>query len=97
MIKEANIAFLDLDLLVFPLTVRRWQFGDVFFPFGMGGKKKKISDLLIDAKISLFEKQIVKVLSNGDGEIIWVIGMRTDERFKISEKTRRVLCVEVEP
>jgi len=92
-IKESQIAFLDRDLLSFPLTVRRWNEGDLFLPFGMGGRKKKVSDLLIDSKVSLFEKERVKVLLNGDDKIIWVMGFRTDERFKISANTRKILKV----
>ena len=95
-IKESHIAFLDRDLLLFPLTVRCWDAGDLFFPFGMGGRKKKVSDLLIDSKVSLFEKERVKVLLNGDGKIIWVMGFRTDERFKISANTQKILKVRID-
>ncbi|MET7254011.1 tRNA lysidine(34) synthetase TilS [Dyadobacter jiangsuensis] len=83
----------DLDLLTFPLTVRKWQQGDIFHPFGMGGKRKKISDLLTDKKVDLFEKEKTAVLLNGHGEIIWVVGIRADERFKITTATSNLLLI----
>jgi tRNA(Ile)-lysidine synthase len=88
-------AFLDTDKLIFPLTIRPWAEGDVFQPFGMAGRRKKISDLLIDQKFSIFQKQRVKVLVNGNGDIIWVIGIRADERFKVTDATQRVVTMDV--
>ncbi|SEI40574.1 tRNA(Ile)-lysidine synthase [Dyadobacter sp. SG02] len=83
----------DQDSLTFPLTLRKWRKGDTFQPFGMGGKHKKVSDLLIDNKIDRFEKERIGVLVNGDGEIVWVVGVRADERFKLTASTRRILRV----
>jgi tRNA(Ile)-lysidine synthase len=91
--KSNEVAFFDRNKLVFPLIVRLWKAGDVFCPFGMGGKSKKVSDLLINGKLSLFEKQKVHVLLNGSGEIIWVVGIRTDERFKVTHATANVLKI----
>lgn len=83
----------DADLLTFPLILRKWRQGDVFQPFGMDGKSKKVSDLLIDAKIDLFRKERTAVLVNGDGKIIWVVGIRADERFKITATTVNALVI----
>lgn len=68
--------------LRFPLLVRSWREGDVFQPFGMGGKKQKLQDYFTNAKLSALEKEAVWLLVNGDGVIIWVIGYRADERFR---------------
>jgi tRNA(Ile)-lysidine synthase len=90
--ESANtIAFFNTDKLIFPLLIRNWIQGDRFFPFGMKGKSKKVSDLLIDQKLNLNQKKKVKVLLNGDGDIIWVIGVRSDERYKVSDTTERIL------
>lgn len=83
----------DPDLLTFPLTLRKWQKGDTFQPFGMAGKQKKVSDLLIDNKIDRFEKERIAVLLNGNGEIIWVVGIRADERFKLRDTTKGILII----
>lgn len=87
-------AYFAVDELTYPLLVRKWQQGDWFCPFGMGGKRKKISDLLIDKKISILEKEKVLVLSSNE-QIMWVIGLRTDERFKVSAQTQRILEVKI--
>ncbi|MBQ5879538.1 MAG: tRNA lysidine(34) synthetase TilS, partial [Alistipes sp.] len=70
----------------------RWQEGDWFVPFGMTGKKK-VSDLLVDQKVSVMEKQRQFVLLNGTGEIVWVVGRRADERFRLDAKSENVLCI----
>ncbi len=81
-----STATLDADLLRFPLTLRRWQPGDWFCPLGMGGKRQKISDLLVNLKIPRPLKSRVWVLESG-GEIAWVVGWRVDERFRVKEAT----------
>ena len=86
-----NVALLDVDKLKFPLKVRRWQDGDWFVPFGMSGRKK-LSDYLIDKKVSLAEKGRQFVLLSGD-DIVWVIGRRLDDRYAITRKTENVLRV----
>jgi tRNA(Ile)-lysidine synthase len=83
----------DPDLLIFPLRIRKWQAGDVFQPFGMGGKSKKVSDLLIDNKVDRFEKERTAVLVNGNGDIIWVAGIRADERFKLTSTSTKTLTI----
>ena len=84
--------FVDEDKLVFPLTLRRWNEGDVFQPFGMGGKSKKVSKLIKDEKLSLIEKENVSLLCS-DSQVIWVVGIRQDERFKIDAKTKKILKI----
>lgn len=86
-----NVALLDADKLSFPLTVRRWHDGDWFVPFGMSGRKK-LSDYLIDKKVSMAEKSRQFVLMSGD-DIVWVIGRRLDDRYAITRKTENVLRV----
>ncbi len=89
--KDKNVAMLDYDKLTFPLTLRLWKQGDVFVPFGMKGKKK-ISDFLINEKLSLIQKQSVAVLES-DGQIIWVVGMRISQDFAIEKDTKQVLVM----
>lgn len=87
---SAEVAKLDLDRLVFPLKIRAWKEGDVFQPLGMSGKKK-ISDLFIQLKINLFDKKSIPLVINGNGDIIWVAGFQIDDRYKITQKTKKVL------
>lgn len=86
-----NVALLDADKLNFPLRLRRWKDGDWFVPFGMSGRKK-LSDFLIDKKVSLAEKRRQFVLMSGD-DIVWVVGRRIDDRYAITRKTENVLRV----
>ncbi|MGP8214605.1 MAG: tRNA lysidine(34) synthetase TilS [Bacteroidia bacterium] len=84
----SSTASLDYEKLKFPLKVRKWLPGDKFYPLGMN-KPKKISDFLIDLKVSLPEKEKVHVLLSGN-DIAWVIGYRIDERFKIAPSTKNL-------
>jgi tRNA(Ile)-lysidine synthase len=86
-----HIALLDLDTLTEPLELRKWQEGDRFTPLGMTDQKK-VSDFLIDEKVSLPEKKRQFVLTAG-GEIVWVVGRRIDNRHKITSKTENVLRI----
>ena len=86
-------AWLNAEMLDFPLTLRTWQQGDKFQPFGMKGQKK-ISDYLNDIKIPVPLKKKVQVLVN-QGEIIWLVGHRIDERFKVNESTKLVYFAEL--
>ncbi len=85
-------AYLDIDKLNFPLTLRKWENGDRFQPFGMK-RKKKVSDFLIDEKVSLPEKNKQFVLLS-NSEIVWVIGRRIDNRFAVKESTKKIYFVE---
>lgn len=89
---ETAVAQLDADCLQFPLVWRRWQSGDYFVPLGMRGEKK-VSDFLIDLKMPFNNKADVTVLESA-GEIVWVVGLRINDRYKVSAQTKRVLVVE---
>ncbi|MCH5329722.1 MAG: tRNA lysidine(34) synthetase TilS [Alistipes sp.] len=86
-----NVALLDADKLEWPLTLRRWREGDRFVPFGMSGRKK-VGDFLTDLKTSVREKQRQFVLVSG-GEIVWVVGRRIDDRFRLTSATENVLKI----
>ncbi len=86
-----HIAQLDADKLQYPLTLRRWQEGDWFVPFGMTGRKK-VSDFLTDAKVSAAAKQRQFVLVSGD-EIVWLVGRRIDDRYRLTDGTEHVLRI----
>jgi tRNA(Ile)-lysidine synthase len=74
----------------FPLTIRTKQTGDKFKPFGMKGFKL-VSDLFKEEKLNAFEKESCKLLVNGNGEIIWVVGYRSDERYKVNKTDHDLL------
>ena len=82
---------MDFDKLDFPLEVRKWRQGDAFYPLGMTGKKK-LSDYFIDKKLSRIQKEKVEILIS-NGKIVWVIGHRMDERFKVTKKTLKIYFV----
>ena len=86
-----HIALLDLDTLREPLTLRKWREGDRFMPLGMTDEKK-VSDYLIDIKMSMPEKSRQFVLTSGE-EIVWLVGQRIDNRHKITSKTENVLRI----
>ncbi|WP_339044556.1 tRNA lysidine(34) synthetase TilS [Cardinium endosymbiont of Tipula unca] len=89
--KTPMVAALDYHALLFPLIVRPWKNGDTFYPLGMKGRKK-VSDLLIDLKMPIAIKKKVWVLTTSS-QIIWVIGYRMDERFKVCDTTKKILEV----
>ena len=86
-----NVALLDADKVEFPLSLRRWSEGDTFIPFGMTGRKK-VSDFLIDGKVSMAEKNRQFVLISGT-EIAWLAGRRIADPFRITDSTERVLRI----
>jgi tRNA(Ile)-lysidine synthase len=91
--KSRNIGYFDLDNLEFPLVLRKWEKGDYFMPLGMNNLKK-LSDFFIDNKLSIAEKEKVWILESLN-KIIWVIGYRIDERFKVNSNTKNVLKIEI--
>ena len=92
--KNSLKAFVDLDKLIFPLIIRFWQDGDRFMPLGMRNFKK-LSDFFIDQKVPLPQKDKIPLLVNGNGEIIWVGGFRTDNRYKVNATTKKVAIFEL--
>ncbi|MEP6932155.1 MAG: tRNA lysidine(34) synthetase TilS [Flavobacterium sp.] len=92
---ESNKAiFVDAEKIHFPLILRKWNEGDVFHPFGMEGKSKKVSKLFKDEKLSLLEKEKIWILCS-DNQIVWIVGIRQDERFKIEKTTNKILKIEL--
>lgn len=94
--KDETTATIDFDKLELPLLLRKWKAGDYFYPLGMNMKKKKIARFLIDQKIPLHQKEKVWVLESRK-KIIWVAGMRLDERFKLTASSKNILKVEMKP
>lgn len=86
-------ASVDLDRVAFPLKVRHWEPGDRFMPLGMK-KMKKISDFLIDLKIPVTVKEKVLLLISCE-EVMWVMGYRIDDRFRITPQTEKILVLTV--
>jgi len=91
---ELDKAFVNADKLIFPLTLRNWQNGDKFIPLGMRSLKK-VSDYFIDEKVPLHLKATTPILVNGNGEIIWIVGMRQDNRYKLTTATKKVAIFEL--
>ena len=82
----------DADSLHLPLSLRPWQPGDRFFPLGMD-HPRRLSDFLKDCKINVFEKRCVHVAIDADGRIVWVVGLRLDNRFRVTPSTSRLLVL----
>ncbi|MCF6307004.1 MAG: tRNA lysidine(34) synthetase TilS [Flavobacteriaceae bacterium] len=83
--------YVDFEKLKFPLEIRTWKEGDYFYPFGMKGKKK-LSKFFKDEKLSLVAKEKVRVLCT-ENVIVWVMGMRLDDRFKVTENTKKTVKI----
>lgn len=86
--------FVDEDVLDFPLMIRKWKTGDVFQPFGMNGKSKKLSKFFKDEKFSLIDKENTWLLCSNN-QIVWVIGSRADHRFYPQKTTKNLLRIEL--
>jgi len=88
-----RIVYLDFEKLSFPLQLRKWREGDSFYPYGMKGKKK-LSKFFKDEKLSLIAKEKTWVLSSGN-RIVWIVGIRSDDRFKVENQTKKILKITV--
>lgn len=91
---DPEVAILDLKDVRFPLMLRKWKQGDYFYPLGMR-KKKKVARFLVDLKCSLSQKQQTWVLTSGE-KIIWILGMRIDDRFKVQQGTKKILKLKLD-
>lgn len=88
---DVNVIFVDEEKLAWPLTLRKWREGDWFYPFGMEGKKK-VSKFFKDEKFSLAAKAEAWLLCSGD-DIVWIVGARMDDRFKVTNTTQHILQI----
>jgi len=89
---QPSMACLDADKVQMPVKWRKWMEGDIFYPLGMN-QKKKLSDFFIDQKLSVAGKDSATVVES-EGQIIWVVGHRIDDRFKITDTTRRTIILD---
>ena len=92
---NSNIAQLDYDTLKLPLKTRFWQQGDRFRPLGMRGTKL-VSDFYNDLGFTTFQKKTTPILVDANDQIVWIIGYRIDDRFKITEKTKTIYEIKCE-
>ena len=92
LISKNTAIFVDEDKLQYPLVLRRWKQGDVFQPYGMGGRSKKVSKFFKDEKMSLLEKENCWILCSNN-QLVWIVGIRQDERFKIEPTTKNKLQI----
>jgi tRNA(Ile)-lysidine synthetase, N-terminal domain len=86
-----NAIFLDKEKLNFPMVLRNWEKGDYFYPFGMKGKKK-LSKFFKDERIDVVSKENQWLLCSDD-KIVWVVGKRADERFRVDDATRQIVKI----
>ncbi|WP_167611706.1 tRNA lysidine(34) synthetase TilS [Maribellus sediminis] len=93
LIRDAKVACIDRDTIQFPLLIRKWQQGDYFQPLGMSGMKK-VSDFFIDQKLPLHEKENTWLLCSGK-KIVWIMGHRLDDRFKVTSESRNILILKI--
>lgn len=92
--KTKQIAYFDFDKLSFPLVLRKWKKGDKMKPFGMKGSRK-ISDIFSDLKYDIYRKENSWLLCNGD-DIIWLIGEKTHDSYKVTNQTKTVYRIFLE-
>lgn len=92
--KNKEVAMLDYDKLTFPLILRKWKKGDSFFPYGLQGEKK-ISEFYKNLKYSILDKENQWLLCS-ENDIIWVVGQRIDDRYKITKSTKTIYKIELD-
>jgi tRNA(Ile)-lysidine synthase len=88
---DRKTACLDFEKLLFPVIIRKWEPGDFFYPLGMK-QKKKLSDYFIDRKFSRLDKEKALILES-NGKITWIIGERIDDRFRVTNATKKILII----
>jgi tRNA(Ile)-lysidine synthase len=93
--KEKNCVMLDADLVKFPLTLRKYEKGDRFVPFGMKGSRL-VSDFLTDLKKTILEKRHQLVVTDCEANILWVVNERPDNRYRITPKTQKILSLQMD-
>lgn len=86
-------AYFDADEVAYPLIVRGWRKGDRFLPFGMKGKKMKLSDFFVNQKLSIADKENVRIMEDSKGRIMWIVGMRQSDVARVDDKTKKVIVV----
>lgn len=91
--EDKSAILVDAEKLCFPLTLRRWRTGDAFQPQGMAGKHQKLQDFFTNHKLSKLEKEQVWILEDHNQDIVWIVGMRLDERFKVVQDTFKALKI----
>lgn len=90
--RDKNCLFADFSKASFPIVIRKAMTGDRFIPFGMTGSKL-VSDYLTDRKFNLFDKRRQLVVTDSEGQIIWLVNQRPDNRYRVSEKTKKILKI----
>lgn len=88
--ENKNIAYLDMQKIRYPLTLRKWNHGDSFQPLGMEGRSQKLKKYFSNQKLNVFEKERQWLLTS-ENNITWIVGRRLDERFKITPTTKYIL------
>lgn len=92
-----KIAVFDAEKIVFPLTLRKWKAGDYFYPFGLTKPnsdkigKKKLKKFFSDEKISVRAKEKIWILQDAQDRILWIVGIRTDARFSVTEQSKKII------
>jgi tRNA(Ile)-lysidine synthetase-like protein len=89
---DKNCEIFDAESISFPLVLRSWQPGDVFFPLGMAGRRKKVKNFFTDCKVPLERKHSIPILCH-DQRIVWIAGYRLDERFAVASATKKFMKV----
>jgi tRNA(Ile)-lysidine synthase len=90
--EDQYVACIDYEKIKFPLIIRKWERGDYFYPLGMK-QRKKLSDYFVDRKFSLVKKEQALILES-EGKIVWILGERIDERFRVTTTTSKILRIE---
>lgn len=92
--KNHDCATLDAEKIIFPLTVRRTKDGDWMIPYGMKGRKL-LSNIMTDKKLTVFEKRRVLVVTDAEGNIVWLAGLRIDNRYSVTSSTKKVVAISI--